>query len=797
MEGITGRFKARGDSPVLHCLAFGVAYALLAEAGEWLTDSATQFSTFWPAAGLYAAALLVTERRRWPVLIAAAAVADLAVCLHVGRSPVLTAATLIADPLEAYLAARLVLRAVGGTPDMSRLRDVLLLMVFAVFAAPAAGATVDCLAVAYRYGRSPLLPWAEWWSGDALGILVVTPLILAWSGPGTSGRHAIRKAPAEFAGLLVAAVTMTWVVFRRTGQGEMLHQYLVLPVFVWAAMRFGARGVTAAGFLMAATTSFMTALGTSAGPRALAPAAAPVQLLIGVAVATALILAAALSEQRRTERALRLARYALDHGSDGFLVIDPQGLVSFANEGAGRMFGCPAAELLGRPIAELDPGLPTASWTARWSEMRKGGTTLYETSFAVGEGRRIVAEVSLSYLSFDGQEYGVWSARDVSDRKRAEVTQRLASVGTLAAGVAHEINNPLTYVTSNLSFVGDLLARLRGADRGVEEAEAAIREAIDGARRVRNIVRDLKFVSRAPDDRRVEVDIHAEIRSALNLAQTEIRHRARLVTRLDPVPPTKASEGQLGQVFVNLLVNAAQSIPEGNPSLHTVRLFTRTDVEGWAVVEVSDTGAGMPADVRARIFEPFFTTKPVGTGTGLGLSICHGIVSGIGGTIEVDSVEGRGTTFRVRLPPAVPTDTARLAGRHPSQPGIPHGRVLVVDDEPLIGRSVARMLAREHEVVSVTDPRLALARLLSGERFDLVLCDVMMPGMGGVEFLQELEKRRPGAGATVVLMTGGPFTSAAQDFLEHSAQAHLQKPFEAEVLRELLRKRLSPSLAAG
>jgi PAS domain S-box-containing protein len=769
----------------------------MGEAGEWLTDSQTQFSTFWPGAGLYVAALLLTERRRWPGLVAAAALADLAVCVHVGRSPLLTGAILVSDPAEACLAAWLAERTARGRPSMSRLRDVLVVMVLAAGLAPILSATIDTAALVHRGGPSELRSWAAWWSGDALGILVVTPLVLAWTSPNSSGRYSIRQAPWEFAALLVAAVGATSIVFHRSGQGELLHQYLMLPVFVWAAMRFGSRGVTTAGFLMAVATSLWTTVGSSGGPRALAPAAAPVQLLIGVAVATALILAAALSEQRRAERALRLARYALDHGSDGLLVIDPAGLVTFANDGAGRMFGRRAPELLGKAISVLDAGLPPENWATRWQEMRQGGTALFETSLSAGNVGRIVAEVRLSYLSFDGQEYGVWSARDISDRKRAESTQRLASVGTLAAGVAHEINNPLTYVTSNLSFVGDLLGRLRGSHAGVEEAEAAVREAIDGARRVRNIVRDLKFVSRAPDDRRVEVDIHTEIRSALNLAQTEIRHRARLVTRLDPVPPIRASEGQLGQVFVNLLVNAAQSIPEGNPSAHTVRLSTRTDVEGFAVVEVSDTGAGIAADVRARIFEPFFTTKPVGTGTGLGLSICHGIVSSLGGTIEVDSEGSRGTTFRVRLPPAQPSETARAVGQIPSAPGVPRGRVLVVDDEPLIGRSVARMLAREHEVVCLTDPRQALSRLVGGERFDLVLCDVMMPEMNGVEFLAQLELKRPGAGAAVVFITGGPFTAAAQDFLEHSDRTQLQKPFEAEALRELLRQRIGLARAAG
>jgi len=785
MGGLLRWWSACRRERWLQFLAFGACYLLLAEAGEWLSDPQSQFSTFWPAEGLFVAALLVSERRRWPALIALAAAVDLAVCLHVGRSPLLTVATVLSDPVEACLAAWLAERTVGGRPSMSRLRDVLAVMILSAGAAPTLGAALDALSLMYRDGRSPLLPFAQWWAGDALGILVVTPLVLAWVGPHGSGRNAIRRAPLEFAALLVAAVGMTSVVFDRSGQGQLLHEFLMVPVFVWAALRFGSRGVTAAGFLMASTTALLWAL--RAGPQALQ---ASVQLLIGVSVGTTLILAAALSEQRRAERALRLARYALDHGSDGFLVIDPRGSITFANDGAGRMFGRSGSELLGRAIWDLDPELPPESWSTRWAEAQKGGTALFETAIAAPGGRRLVAEVSLSYLSFDGQEYGVWSARDVSDRKRAESTQRLASVGTLAAGVAHEINNPLTYVASNLTFVGDALAKMRGQHEGVEEAEAAIREAIDGAKRVRNIVRDLKFVSRAPDERRVQVDIHAEIRSALNLAQTEIRHRARLVTRLDPVPPTLASEGQLGQVFVNLFVNAAQSIPEGNPALHTVRVSTRTDVEGWALAEVSDTGAGIPAAIRARIFEPFFTTKPVGTGTGLGLSICHGIVTSLGGTIEVDSAEQRGTTFRLRLPPAGGAEAKGPSGLHAVRPGLPRGRVLVVDDEPLIGRSVARMLGREHEVVATTEPRQALSRLLAGERFDLVLVDVMMPGMNGVEFLRELERSCPGAERSVVLITGGPFTPAAQDFLEHSGRAHLQKPFELETLRDLLRDRM-------
>ena len=800
MEGLRARWEeVWRRSLVPRLAAFFLVYLSSSEAGDWLTDAQSQFSTFWPAAGLYLGVLILAPRRQWPWFVLTAAVADVVLSLTVRRSLLLAVATIVANPLEAALGAWMVVRACRGRPRMSRRRDVLLLLLLGAGLAPAIAAVVGGFPVSLRYPQPLWASWLEYWSGDGLGVLIVTPAVIAWAAPQRPGRSAIRQRPLEFVALLLSVTGMSWAIFHGTGLGLLSHQYLLLPVMVWAALRFGVRGVTLGGVLLGVTASYASARGAWLGrDGALNPDSAPLQLLLAVGIGTTLLLAATLAEQRRSERALRLARFALDHGSDGFAVIDPGGTVTFANQGAGRLVGCTARELLGRAIWDVDAALPPDRWAERWREIRSGVPVLYETALSPAPGRRVVSEVGLSYLSFGGQEYGVWSARDVSDRKRAESSQRLASVGTLAAGVAHEINNPLTYVASNLAFVGDLLGRLRttsvpsaasGAD--VAEAETAVREAIEGARRVRNIVRDLKFVSRAPDDRRVEVDVISEVRAAINLAQSEIRHRARLVTRLDPVPTVLSSEGQLGQVFVNLLVNAAQAIPEGQASVHEVRVSTRVDPRGWAVVEVADSGAGIPAALRARIFEPFFTTKPVGTGTGLGLSICHGIVTSLGGEIDVESEDLHGTTFRVRLPPAHRDDKQTPVRAAAVPPPVPRARILVVDDEPLIGRSVSRMLAREHEVISVTDPRQALARLLAGERFDLILCDVMMPDMNGPEFVRELERRRPGAGEPVVFITGGAFTPGAQEFLERSGHAQIQKPFEADALRALLRQRMT------
>ncbi|WP_228558569.1 ATP-binding protein [Myxococcus sp. AB056] len=248
-------------------------------------------------------------------------------------------------------------------------------------------------------------------------------------------------------------------------------------------------------------------------------------------------------------------------------------------------------------------------------------------------------------------------AVDITDRKAMQaqlvVSDRLAAVGTLAAGVAHEINNPLAFVLSNLSFLaGELHALAPELPSGrMAELEEVLREATDGAHRVRQIVRDLRTFSRGDDEVATAVNVQAVLESAITLARSELKLRAQLVRDYCEVPLVEGNEGRFGQVFLNLLINAAQAIPVGQSEQHEVRLSLRSAGDR-VIIEVRDTGMGMPPEVRARIFDPFFTTKPVGEGTGLGLSICHGIVTGFGGDISVESEEGRGSTFRVSLPVA-------------------------------------------------------------------------------------------------------------------------------------------------
>jgi two-component system NtrC family sensor kinase len=234
---------------------------------------------------------------------------------------------------------------------------------------------------------------------------------------------------------------------------------------------------------------------------------------------------------------------------------------------------------------------------------------------------------------------------------------RMASVGKLAAGVGHEINNPLSYVISNLNYVHKELTRAQGLPTSAEERQevmTAIAEAKEGAERVRVIVQDLKTLSRPDDTATGMADLTKAVRSSMKIAAHEIRRRARLVDELREVPPVQGNEARLGQVFLNLLINAAHAIPEGRVEDNEIRVSARQDEPGRVTVEIRDSGCGIPPENLERIFDPFFTTKPVGEGTGLGLALCHSIITALGGTITVESEVSRGTTFRVTLPAAKP-----------------------------------------------------------------------------------------------------------------------------------------------
>ena len=431
---------------------------------------------------------------------------------------------------------------------------------------------------------------------------------------------------------------------------------------------------------------------------------------------------------------------------------------------------------------------------------------VYELRCLKANGEYALMEIRWALLTeFEGAPAVLITARDITERKKLQtqllVSERLLSVGTLAAGVAHEINNPLAAALSNLEWVEARLTKLNSApSHAVSDLQAEfvrlakpIGEAREAAERVRAIVHDLKLFSRSEEELKGPVSLMPVLDSAARMAWHEVRQRARFVREYGDLPAVHGSDARLGQVFLNLIINAAQAIPEGHADEHEIRVSARIEPE-HVVVEVRDTGSGIPNAILDHIFDPFFTTKPPGVGTGLGLAICHRIVTSLDGQIEVDSQPGSGSAFRVTLLRAahgVTSEPPKPTGQIPAEPAASRGRVLIIDDDPAMANAIGLVLGEEHDVEVFTSARRALNRLLEGEHYDAIVCDVMMPDMNGMDFHAELASRGSERAAAVIFLTGGAFTVRAREFLDRIPNPRLDKPFDAESLRRLIRRQLS------
>ncbi len=485
---------------------------------------------------------------------------------------------------------------------------------------------------------------------------------------------------------------------------------------------------------------------------------------------------AAAAHQKSEERYRQLAELT----TEGVVVVQ-QGRIVDANKAAMSMWQRPAAELTAVPLLDMVAPRDRARVAAcldappghaiECAIRRRGSTDLSVELDARIQGEDVVVLI-----------------RDLTERKELQsrllVADRMAALGTLAAGVAHEINNPLTYVFTNVQVATELAKQ---EDLRAGQILDCLADAASGCRRVQGIVDDLRKLSRESATDRAAVEVVPIVEGCLAVANNEIRHRARVELHFAPVRPVLANEGRLAQVILNLLINAAQAMPPGQVERMKLTVSVLEEAED-VVVEVRDTGCGISADVRERMFDPFFTTKDPGVGTGLGLSICHSIVTSMGGSIQVDSEVGQGTTFRVRLPAAERTAVASPPPE-PPPPEISEASILIVDDEPSVRRAVARAL-RGNTLVLANGADEAL-ELCSAARFDAIFCDVMMPGKSGIEFYEALAVRDPELASRVVFITGGAYTETARSFLANVANPTVPKPFDVSVLRNALRRVVS------
>jgi PAS domain S-box-containing protein len=492
-------------------------------------------------------------------------------------------------------------------------------------------------------------------------------------------------------------------------------------------------------------------------------------------------------------------RRIVETSQEGIWEVDPQLRTTYANRKLIEMLGAEPEALLGAYALDFIDERWRDQFLEHVRQLRMGRPVRFELRLLRGDGVDLWGAFSASPVPVEGgADAGAFAmVTDVTEsrklREQLLTSERMASVGALAASVAHEINNPLTVVLGGFRLIAgklDALARPMGDGDELGDVRRVLADALEAAERIRNVSRDLRIFSRVQEEGQETVDVRRVLESTLRMAQNEIRHRARLITEFGPVPAVEANESRLGQVFLNLVVNAAQSLDEGRVDVNEIRVRVGMDDAGRVAVEIQDTGSGMPPEVIRRLFTPFFTTKPAGVGTGLGLSICHRIVASFGGEIEVESAVGVGSTFRVLLP----ASQGEFAVSPPIvevEPPLRRAHVLVVDDEAVVAGIVKEVLETEHEVTAVTDAREALRLVAAGNRYDVILCDLMMPSMSGMDLHAELSRADSGLAERMVFVTGGAFTPATRAFLERVRNEHIEKPFDFASLLRLVNERVS------
>jgi signal transduction histidine kinase/ActR/RegA family two-component response regulator len=482
--------------------------------------------------------------------------------------------------------------------------------------------------------------------------------------------------------------------------------------------------------------------------------------------------------------------FACNHAPIVIWMTDTEGTVTLS-EGAGlASLGVKSGDLVGKNLLELYAAHPTIPGYIRrglageslWYTVEVG-EAVYETWVAPvrDSSGKMIAMAALS--------------NDVSQLRKLQRTaiqnDRVIAMGTLAASVAHEINNPLTYVLSHGDALADELAgleRLLGSDAAnltdVRASVARLREGLapirTGTSRIAAITRDLRSFSR-PDERSMApVNLRAVVESVLKLVAKEVEARARLLLDLQDTAPVIGNEARLIQVVLNLIVNAYQALPPDSAAYHQVAVSARND-GARVVVEVSDSGPGVPVADRERIFEPFFSTKEIGIGTGLGLFVCRNIVRGFSGDVEVADRPGGGALFRVVLPAVsapVPPAAAAGAGTAPVQKATGK-HVILIEDDRLVARAFSLQLGQAgYRVSTFGDGQSGMRALLETNDFDLVFCDLMMTGMTGMDLAEQLAKQAPEKAERLVLMTGGAFSSRARDFVALHRDRTVDKPFD-------------------
>ncbi|MGH7528964.1 MAG: MASE1 domain-containing protein [Gemmatimonadales bacterium] len=796
---------------VARAVLLGAVYFVVAKLGLRYATIGPSISPVWPPTGLAIAALVMLGLRYWPAILLGAFLAN-------ATTPIPIFAALgiaCGNATEAALAAFLLRRRWGPRVMLDDLGSVRTLAAVAapLGAVASAAVGVTTLWLFHVIPGSGFLPaLGLWWAGDYLGALVVAPVLLTWGSP---ARALLRRREAlELVVMVIGAVLAAAVVFGNLIPPSILepanYPYLLFPFVVGAALRFGPRGATVLTLTVALLAVGYTVQG--GGPFVMhSVPSTDVTLLIyvGVLAITGLVLSPAVARHVKAESALREAhghlQAVINSSPLAIYTVDAHGDVRSWNPAAETLYGWTAGEVIGGPFAMI-----TADVAARQGLRDRvfRGETLrgVETTARRKDGMPVTVSLAAAPLhDAAGRVSGMLCiAADLTEVRRLEVqyrqAQKMEAVGRLAGGIAHDFNNLLTAILGTTGLLLEHVAADVQTRLDVEEIEKA-------AKRAAGLTRQLLVFSRQQVLEPRVLDPNAVVGDLQRMLGRLIGEDIELHTKLGAdVGAVQADPGQLQQAIVNLVVNARDAMPNGGrltietanvdldprqPEAHTV-----TQPGKYVLLAVHDTGVGMDAATKARLFEPFFTTKEPGRGTGLGLATVYSIVKQSGGYIWAYSEPGQGTTFKVYLPRVEGApDKAVAPGPAPVAAG--SETVLVVEDQAEVRGLTVRILeARGYTVLAAENGREALE--LAGrhlKRIDLLLTDVVMPGLNGRELALRLTAQR--RDIKVLFVSGYTGEAIRQHGLVELDAAFLQKPFTPDVLARKVRETLDGSLQTG
>jgi len=788
-------------------LLFALANFLLSRLGLALTPGPQSVALFWPASGLVFGALLVSERRRWPALLAAAALPMAISNLYAGQPALLVATFAVGNVLEPGLAAIVATRLCGGRPRLAHPGHLIAIVLAGPLLASGLLNLLSASVLVRVFGGSLVPVWHDLWTGSGLGMIVASTPILAWTERGLSGGVGPAWTRTERLALVVVCSLAAWLVFLQAPAAARPFQVAVLPPLVWVALRLGLRGAAAAGFVFV-----VVALASDvAGSGAFAAAARPLeaQVFCFVVVLTNLFLANAVEGRERAARSFRTSeekyRLLVENQTDLVVKVDASGHFLFASPSYCRTFGKTEAELLGTnfmPLVHEEDREPTAR--AMEALLRPPYATYVEQRALTVQGWRWLAWADAAVRDDSGAVVAIVGVgRDVTERRQIEDrlrhAEKLEGIGRLAGGVAHDFNNQLTAILGNAEYLSglDLPGEAQETVNGIREA--ALRSA--------GLTRQLLAFARKQPTRSALVDVDALVAAVRGLLERSIDKRITIATRLATRPAAVSGDpDRLHAAVLNLALNARDAMPDGGTlTIATRALAVAPEGAGplgiapgrYLEIAVTDTGVGLSEEARNHLFEPFFTTKAVGKGSGLGLAEVYGTVRAHGGGVSVTSAPGAGTTVALVLP-AVEVPRAEPAPPAAGSDELGERlRVLVVDDERNVRASLALLLRGDGcEVVECDGtPDAVRERAAQAGLYDLAIVDMMMPDMTGAQVIAALRATAPGM--PVVVSSGFHEGEDVEGLRAQRGVSFLDKPYTVEQLRRTIRAAVAAAGAAA